>query len=513
VSALSVRDAFRIYGQGPRAVVALQGLTLDVDPGEIVVVLGPSGSGKTTLLRVVAGLERLSAGVVVSHGLDIGRLDRRQLAAYNARELGFLDQHYARALSPELPIRDAIGLQLTLRGTPVRDARRAADDLLARVGLADRSRHLPGTLSGGEQQRVALCASLAHRPRLLLVDEPAGELDAESAATVYALIAELARGAGATTLVVSHDQDAARIADRIVHVRDGRVVEEREPTGEPDLVVSPSGWVRLPGGGGPGLLTVEREGTIERRHLRGGARSAGQGAPPPPAVAGEPIAELRGVDKAYDGRAVLTGFDLTARRGTLTALVGRSGTGKTTALHVLAGLERPTAGEVLVEGVSLAEKSRAALAEVRRETFAIVTQEPGLVPHLNARENILLGLGLRGISNGAERTDTALADVGLAELRLRRAVTLSAGERQRVAVARALASRAPLLLADEPTARLDEENARAIGVLLARAARLHGVAVVCATHDETLIGLADNVVQLDFGSSNSKWSCQQSAER
>jgi energy-coupling factor transport system ATP-binding protein len=497
IAAVSVRDAFRIYGDGPRASVALQGLTLDVAPGEVVVVLGPSGSGKTTLLRMVAGLDRLSAGSVHASGVDVGRLTRRQLVVFRAQQLGFLDQHYTRALSPELSIRQAVSLQLTLRGASTADAEHAADELLDRIGLRDGGDDLPRTLSGGEQQRVAVCAAIAHRPRLLLVDEPAGELDAESAAAVYGLLAEVTRAADASALVVSHDAAAATIADRLVHVRDGRVVEEAAPGAEPELVVSRGGWIRLPGSG-PGTVTVERDGRVERRELRAGEPAAGGSTrPDAPAATGEVVAELRGVAKAYGDRTVLDRFDLTVRRGRLVAIVGRSGTGKTTLLHLLAGLLRPTAGEVVMDSKLLNGRSRTALAALRREAIGVVTQEPGLVPHLSARENVVLGLGLRGTSAAGERADEALGVVGLTELRSRRAATLSAGERQRVAIARALAADAPLLLADEPTARLDEENARAVGDLLARAARERSLAVVCATHDQALIDLADEVVQLE----------------
>jgi ABC-type lipoprotein export system ATPase subunit len=496
-AAVSVRDAFRIYGDGPRASVALQGLTLDVAPGEVVVVLGPSGSGKTTLLRMIAGLDRLSAGSVHAFGVDVGRLTRKQLVDFRAQQLGFLDQHYTRALSPELGIRQAVSLQLTLRGASAAGAQRAADELLERIGLRSRGDDRPRTLSGGEQQRVAVCAAVAHRPRLLLVDEPAGELDAESAAAVYRLLAEVTRAAGASALVVSHDAAAATIADRLVHVRDGRVVEEAAPGEEPELVVSRGGWIRLPGSG-PGSVTVERDGRVQRRELRAGEPAAdGSGPPEAPAATGEVVAELRGVTKAYGDRTVLGRFDLIVRRGRLIAVVGRSGTGKTTLLHLLAGLLRPTAGEVVVDGEVLAGRSRTALAALRREAICVVTQEPGLVPHLSARENVILGLGLRRLSAAGERSAEALGAVGLTELRSRRAATLSAGERQRVALARALAADAPLLLADEPTARLDEENARAVGDLLARAARERSLAVVCATHDQALIERADEVVQLE----------------
>ncbi|MGH3082606.1 MAG: ATP-binding cassette domain-containing protein [Gaiellaceae bacterium] len=500
-AAVSVRDAFRIYGDGPRASVALQGLTVDIASGEVVVLLGPSGSGKTTLLRMVAGLDRLSAGSVHAFGVDVGRLTRKQLVDFRARQLGFLDQHYTRALSPELGIRQAVSLQLTLRGAATADAKRAADELLERIGLRHRGDDRPRTLSGGEQQRVAVCAAVAHRPQLLLVDEPAGELDAESAAAVYGLLADVTRAAGASALVVSHDAAAATIADRLVHVRDGRVVEEAAPGEVPELVVSRGGWIRLPGSG-PGRVTVERGGRVERHELRAGEPAADGPRPSEaPTAAGEVVAELRGVDKAYGDRTVLERFELTVLRGRLVAVVGRSGTGKTTLLHLLAGLLRPTAGEVVFDGELLNGRSRTALAALRREGIGVVTQEPGLVPHLSARENVMLGLGLRRLSGAGERADEALGAVGLTELRSRRAATLSAGERQRVAIARALAVNAPLLLADEPTARLDEENARAVGDLLARAARERRLAVVCATHDQVLIERADEVVHLESPSS------------
>src|SRR5262249_30097714 len=210
-----------------------------------------------------------------------------------------------------------------------------------RVGLFERRPDRPETLSGGEQQRVAVCAAIAHRPRLLLVDEPAGELDAENAAVVYRLLGGLAREQEATALVVSHDPGAATIADRIVQVRDGRVVTEGE-----SLVVN-RGWVRLPDSfvSGP-RVTAEDQG--DKLVLR---KSGGESADVVPLLAAPPtdatrVAELRSVTKRYGERAVLDGLSHRFEAGRLVAVVGRSGSGKTTLLHLLAGLERPTAGEV-----------------------------------------------------------------------------------------------------------------------------------------------------------------------
>jgi ABC-type lipoprotein export system ATPase subunit len=508
MTAIDVREAFRIHRLGAATSVALQGLTLQVEEGEIVVVLGPSGSGKTTLLRTVAGFDTLSAGVARVLGVDVGALGPGAAARFRAKNLGLLDQHYARALSPDLTCVHTVGLGLELLGTPRGEARETAAELLERVGLGERLDSLPTSLSGGEQQRVALCAALAHRPRLLLADEPAGELDEAEAELVYGLIDERAREQGTTALVVSHDQAAASIADRLVYVRDGRVVEEGRPGRRTSLVVTAPGWVRLPDPilealGEPTRLHAER-----REHelvLSNDELDRNLEVPAPAmfhehaAQPGEVVAELRDVVRRFNGRAVLPGVSASFRGGTLTAVVGRSGSGKTALLHLLAGLDRPTEGRVVVAGREIEALDRAGAAALRREHVALITQEPGLVPHLSARENVELGLLVRGLEGDAE---AALTEVGLGARLDHRADRLSAGERQRVAIARAVAAQPVLLLADEPTARLDQQNARAVAELLARLAHEHGTAVVCATHDAVVIEQADAKLELAASASD-----------
>ncbi len=506
--AIDIRDAFRIHHSTGGTAVALQGLTLQVEQGEIVVVLGPSGSGKTTLLRTIAGFDVLSAGSARVLGADIGSLGAGAAARFRAENLGLLDQHYARALSPDLSCAHSVALSLELLGTPSAEARPAARALLDRVGLGARLDDLPSRLSGGEQQRVALCAALAHRPRILLADEPAGELDAESAETVYALIAELVREQATTALLVSHDEAAADIADRLVYVRDGRVVEEGRPGRRTSLVVTEPGWVRLPD---PLLEAIGSPHHLHAEHRAGevvltSAATDADLEAPEPAVLGERlptprsvVAELRDVVKGFAGapHPVLDGLSRSFEGGTFTAVVGRSGSGKTTLLHLLAGLDRPAAGEVIVKGREIGAMSRSEVAVLRGEHVALITQEPGLVPHLTARENVELGLLLRGVRDATEATAArALAEVGLADRLDHRADRLSAGERQRVAIARAVAASPALLLADEPTARLDQANARAIADLLSRLAHELGTAVVCATHDAAVIEQVDSQLVL-----------------
>jgi ABC-type lipoprotein export system ATPase subunit len=511
MSAVEVRDLFRVYSTPEGHAAALQGLTLSVQEREVLVVLGPSGSGKSTLLRVLAGLERPSAGSAQVFGADLGRLSSNRLADYRSKTTGYVEQHYSRSLDPDLTARELVGVQPGLAGTRRPDRLRRADELLERVGLADKVGARPSELSGGEQQRIAVCAALAHRPRLLLADEPTGELDAGSAGLVYSLIGELAREHGCTTVIVSHDVESTAIADRTVRVRDGRVSEEAERGDGAALVVARGGWLRLP----EDLLARARIGTRARAELgdegivvfpadEGAEPAAGAGdeAEPASRALGAVVAEARGVSVRYGaGRretVVLDGLTAAFSAGRLTALTGPSGSGKTTLLNLLAGLHDPSAGAVALFGRALAALGREERAALRRDSIAFIPQDPGLTPFLNARENVEVALALRELhaEDARRRALDALAVVGLAERAEQRVGRLSAGERQRVAIARALAAEARLVLADEPTARLDEANALAVGALFGRIARQSGAAVVCATHDPLVVAEADAVLAL-----------------
>jgi ABC-type lipoprotein export system ATPase subunit len=501
VNAIELRDVFRVHSTAEGDAAALQGLSLTVRRGEIVVALGPSGSGKTTLLRILAGFDRPSAGVVRVFGQDVARLKPRALADYRTRTLGYVDQHYVRALAAELPARELVSVQLGLDGVPRAERLRRADELLERVGLLAERNRLPGELSGGEQQRVAVCAALAHRPRLFLADEPTGELDAARAGRLYDLIGELARGEDCTAVVVSHDPASTRIADRIVRIRDGRVSEESgADAGEGELVVGRGGWLRLP------EEFLLRVGIRERAraHIDGGrivVTPAGDAVPAEradvvalPQASGGAAVELAGLSKRYGDVVPIDGLDATFERGRMVALTGPSGSGKTTLLQLVAGLELPNAGVVRILGRELTALDRGERAELRRETIGYVGQQPGLTPFLSARENVELGLALHGRPPDAALE--ALEAVGLGERTEQRVERLSTGERLRVAVARALAPRPPVVLADEPTSRLDQANALAVAVLLARLAREWSTAIVCATHDPIVVEQADEELPL-----------------
>jgi ABC-type lipoprotein export system ATPase subunit len=307
-----------------------------------------------------------------------------------------------------------------------------------------------------------------------------------------------------TALVVSHDPRSAAIADRVVHIRDGRVSEERGEDGAA-VVVGRGGWLRIPedalhDAGISDRVTVKvREGVVELRPL-GALRDSTLMLPDIEGTAGA-VVELRGVSRRYGLDVALDTVTATFAPGRLAVVTGPSGSGKSTLLSLVAGLDLPDEGEVVIGGVPISALDRDARARFRRDTIAFIGQSPGLSGFLSARENVEIGLAIRGVEgiDAHERAIDALVAVGLGEHADRPVDLLSAGQRERVAVARALAARTPVILADEPTSRVDVAAALTLGGLFADIAHEHGTTFVCATHDPVLIGFADDDVQLRAG--------------
>ncbi|MEU3724835.1 ABC transporter ATP-binding protein [Streptomyces sp. NPDC031705] len=203
---------------------ALDGLSLEIKAGDAVAVMGPSGCGKSTLLNMVAGLDRPTSGTVEVQGHDLGKLNETGLALFRRRHVGMIFQFFN--LIDDLPVLDNVALAAQLTGTPVRQARRRALELLDELGVAKRRNNYPATLSGGERQRVAVARALMNRPALLLADEPTGALDSKSGEQVMDLLIDLNQ-IGQTLLIVTHDpQLATRCASRLVEVADGRIARE-----------------------------------------------------------------------------------------------------------------------------------------------------------------------------------------------------------------------------------------------------------------------------------------------
>jgi len=225
---LRARGLRKHYGTGDGLVRAVDGVDLDVAPGETVAVMGPSGCGKSTLLHLLGGLDRPSSGEVSLAGRCIDKLGERALARMRRTAVGFVFQAFH--LMDELTAVENVELPALLAGRSPRAARRRAADLLDRVGLADRATFLPSALSGGQRQRVAIARALSNKPLVVLADEPTGNLD--SAATVEVLrLFESLHEAGQTLLIVTHDERIAATADRLISMRDGAFVDEMRLTG------------------------------------------------------------------------------------------------------------------------------------------------------------------------------------------------------------------------------------------------------------------------------------------
>ncbi|MDD3828220.1 MAG: ABC transporter ATP-binding protein [Anaerolineae bacterium] len=216
----------KIYKVADLEVVALQGLDLAVAAGEMLGIIGASGSGKSTLLNIVGGLDRPSAGRITVDGRDLLKLSDRDLDRYRRAEVGFVWQQTGRNLIPYLTARENVELPMTVAGAGLLAKRRRSRELLEAVGLWEHRRHRLAQLSGGQQQRVAIAVALANRPRLLLADEPTGEVDSATAQGLLDLFRELNRAYGLTTVIVTHDPQIARQVDRVVAIRDGRTSTE-----------------------------------------------------------------------------------------------------------------------------------------------------------------------------------------------------------------------------------------------------------------------------------------------
>jgi ABC-type lipoprotein export system ATPase subunit len=502
VHAVRAHDLFFLYRAPHGNVAALRGLSLDVAAGEVVAVLGPSGAGKSTLLDLCAGWSKPSSGTLSVLGVGLEHASNRRRMQVRRASIGIVRQHYDRTLPHELTVEEIVSLPLRLAGRP--DPRRVAE-LLDAAGLTHRAGAKPVELSGGEQQRVAVCASLARAPQLLLADEPTGELDAGTSEAVVDLLLELCDQARAAALIVTHDPTVAARTQRTIHLRDGRLAAEGST--RPVLIIDEQGWVRLPG-------QVRQQAGLRERvraHPTWGkvelvAEDLGDAhtplTTPRPAPADKRYATeiaLDRVTKRFAGRdaPIVEDLSWTWAAEELHVVAGPSGTGKTTLLNLLAALDHPDSGQVWVAGERVDSLARDDAAEWRQRSIGYLSQHSTLVEFLDVQENIALSLALRGFGQqeAAERAARWLEWIGLPRLAHRRADRLSGGEQRRVALARALAPGPRVLIADEPTAHLDRVTGRLV-IRLLRDAAGEGTTVVAASHDPDVLSAADTRLTL-----------------
>ncbi|HLV35780.1 MAG TPA: ABC transporter ATP-binding protein [Spirillospora sp.] len=243
---IACKRIVKAYRVAKHEIVALRGIDFEMAKGEMVAIIGPSGAGKSSLLNLLGGLDKPTAGQLVVAGQDLLELRGRRLADYRLRQVGFVWQQIERNLFFHRSALRNVTLPMMLAGINWRERRRRAEELLHAVGLADHMHKSPAALSGGQQQRVAVAVALANNPPLLLLDEPTGALDRQSAGQVMALVQELRRRYNLTVLMVTHDLEVAAYADRILTLRDGALGQDIRHPEEETPRLDDSGRIRLP---------------------------------------------------------------------------------------------------------------------------------------------------------------------------------------------------------------------------------------------------------------------------
>ncbi|MFD8109724.1 dipeptide ABC transporter ATP-binding protein [Streptomyces microflavus] len=474
---------------------AVDGVSLSVAPGECVALVGESGSGKSVTARALMGLvgarARVSARELTLAGTDATGFGERQWRAVRGRRIAMVFQDALVALDPlrtvGAEITEAAGLHGTIgpRGPVARVV-----ELLTDAGVPEpeaRRTQYPHQLSGGLRQRALIAAALAGDPALLLADEPTTALDAIMQAQILRLLGGLTRS-GRGLLLISHDLAAvAQLADRILVMRAGRIVEEgpaRQILTDPQHPYTRMLLDAVPAASEPGRPVPAKGGPDRPRPVPGNASAPGR-------AAAEPVLEARDLVKSYgrDGRRALDGVSFTLRAGEALGVVGESGSGKTTLARVALGLTRPDAGEVRLNGgpwSALPERDRRS----RRSSVQFVQQDPyaSVDPRLTVER--IIGEALPGLRRRAraERGAELLRQVGLpADLLSRRPHQLSGGQRQRVAIARAIASHPAVLVCDEPVSSLDASVQAQVLELLDRLRHERGIALLFITHDLSVV--------------------------
>ncbi|RMD76925.1 ABC transporter ATP-binding protein [Candidatus Dojkabacteria bacterium] len=220
---IEVKNLYKTYKLGTETITALNGVSLGIVPGEMVAITGPSGSGKSTLMHIIGGLDRPTSGDVLVLGKNISRLNQRQLAQYRNTTIGFVFQSFY--LQPTLSAIDNVKLPLVFTKKNV-DRTAVAKDVLGKLGLLDRLKNKPSELSGGQRQRVAIARAIVNNPKVILADEPTGNLDSKTGKGVIELLRNLNKTEGVTIIIVTHDMSVAELCDRTIKMRDGQIIND-----------------------------------------------------------------------------------------------------------------------------------------------------------------------------------------------------------------------------------------------------------------------------------------------
>jgi ABC-type lipoprotein export system ATPase subunit len=504
---IQMREVVKIYPTAAGGFKALNGINLDIQPGEFLGVLGKSGAGKSTLLNMISGVSQISSGSVSFNngdgdGAPIHDMQEDQMALWRGRNLGIIYQSFE--LMPMLNLVDNVMLPQDFSGQfRPRASVEKALDLLETVELSEHAYKLPAQISGGQKQRVAIARALVNDPPLILADEPTGNLDSVTAETIFRIFERLVNS-GKTIVMVTHDLSLAPRFSRRVYISDGELAEtlpdsrSTQPVNPADeeSQAQPAADYKNPS---ISPTDVRAELPAEPAAIR-------------PPIPGQQVSQnngsaiqLRNLVKTYINAAgefpALKGVDLEIGYGQFVSIVGKSGSGKSTLLNMLTGIDHPTSGEVIIGGEDIYNMSESQRSTWRGRNAGIVFQFFQLLPTLTLLENTMLPMDYCNVFPLEERPERAmdlLKLVGLEGQAEKLPASVSSGQQQSAAIARALATDPPIILADEPTGNLDTRSAGIIIDLFTDLART-GKTILIVTHDDTITRRTDQTVILSDG--------------
>ncbi len=502
---IETRRLSKVYQTGAGGFCALKDIDLQVLPGEFLGVVGKSGAGKTTLLNMLSGVSTISSGEVLFHRngngsaevVSLGALNEDQRAEWRGQNVGIVYQSFE--LLPQLDLVDNIMIPQDFCGRyrPQVSYPRALE-LLDLVELSEHVYKLPAHISGGQKQRVAIARALVNDPALILADEPTGNLDTATAETIFQLFERLIQ-AGKTILMVTHDSSLAVRCSRTLYISDGEITADRRK--QPRTTsggYSPAGGKTqtvLVTGNGQGTPMPEPALTVSVEP--GNARHTDQQS--------QVAITLRDVVKTYVNAAgsftALKRINLQMNYGQFVSIVGKSGSGKSTLLNMLTGIDHPSSGQVIIGGQDIYKMSESKRALWRGHNMGIVFQFFQLLPTLTLLENTMLPMDYCNVFPLSERPQRALEllkMVGLEEQAHKLPAMVSSGQQQSAAIARALATDPPIIVADEPTGNLDSRSAASIIQLFQRLADL-GKTILIVTHDPSITRRTEQTVILSDG--------------
>jgi putative ABC transport system ATP-binding protein len=532
---IQLRDVVKVYETGAGGFTAINGINLDIHRGEFLGIIGKSGAGKTTLLNLISGVSELTSGEVFFYervdsdardngnrsgerkAISVAGMNENELAVWRGNNLGIVYQSFE--LMPQLNLVKNIMLPQDFLGTyRPRISQEHALELLDRVELLEHAYKLPAHTSGGQKQRIAIARALVNDPPVFIADEPTGNLDTVTSETIFRIFEALVEQ-GKTIILVTHDNSLASRFSRRVYISDGEVVDSydqgiyaglREPSKDAQAIASATtaATAATPAAAAAAaekrvvtFETGEREGTMPR-DCQGNSEPAVQFSEfdaPDAAIV------LRDVVKTYVNAAgefpALKGINLQMCYGQFVSIVGKSGCGKSTLLNMLTGIDHPTSGEVIVGGQNVYDMTESQRALWRGRNVGIVFQFFQLLPMLTLLENTMLPMDYCDVYRPNERPARAmelLAMVGLEEQAHKLPAAVSSGQQQSAAIARALATDPPIIVADEPTGNLDSRSADTILRLFGDMAD-QGKTILLVTHDPSFTKATDQTVILSDG--------------